>query len=242
MQCLAATLSAFLAFSAAADIVYQTNPPYSGPNGPPGFDVSDAQSVALRFTPARDYTLDTVRMWIMSNDHTQVSHAPVRVQLRSSTPDGRRPSDTIVEQMTFNVSALGWNPVLESVISRLHPLLLANTHYWIVLECDVHENNPSWNWSEGSIGIIALSGLTHVFNEGGEGVVTATTIEGSPACAANCDGSFGAPLLTSNDFQCFLDAFVAGAEYANCDGSTGSPRLTANDFLCFLNQFVTGCP
>lgn len=29
--------------------------------------------------------------------------------------------------------------------------------------------------------------------------------------------------------------------YANCDGSTGSPLLTANDFQCFINRFAGGC-
>jgi glucose/arabinose dehydrogenase len=62
-----------------------------------------------------------------------------------------------------------------------------------------------------------------------------------PRCAANCDGSTGTPLLTSNDFQCFLNRFAANDCYANCDGSTGTPILTANDFQCFLNRFAAGC-
>jgi T5SS/PEP-CTERM-associated repeat protein len=60
-------------------------------------------------------------------------------------------------------------------------------------------------------------------------------------CYTNCDGSSTAPILTANDFVCFLNAYTAGAAYANCDGSTGSPMLTANDFQCFLNTYVTGC-
>ena len=62
-----------------------------------------------------------------------------------------------------------------------------------------------------------------------------------PVCYANCDGSSGTPVLTSNDFQCFLDQFAAGSSYANCDGSTGSPTLTSNDFQCFLNSYAAGC-
>ncbi|MBX3378171.1 MAG: PQQ-like beta-propeller repeat protein [Phycisphaeraceae bacterium] len=61
-------------------------------------------------------------------------------------------------------------------------------------------------------------------------------------CYANCDQSNGAPPLTANDFQCFLNTFAAGGPYANCDGSTGTPILTANDFQCFLNKFAGGCP
>jgi hypothetical protein len=60
-------------------------------------------------------------------------------------------------------------------------------------------------------------------------------------CYANCDGSSGNPLLTANDFQCFLNKYAANDTYANCDGSTGNPLLTANDFQCFLNKYAAGC-
>ncbi|MBX3375486.1 MAG: CotH kinase family protein [Phycisphaeraceae bacterium] len=66
----------------------------------------------------------------------------------------------------------------------------------------------------------------------------------SPSCVtcyANCDGSSGSPILTANDFQCFLNKFAAGDAYANCDQSTGTPALTANDFQCFLNAYAAGC-
>ncbi len=61
-------------------------------------------------------------------------------------------------------------------------------------------------------------------------------------CYANCDGSAGTPVITANDFQCFIDRFAAGDSYANCDGSTGTPRLTSNDFQCFINKVAGGCP
>ncbi len=70
--------------------------------------------------------------------------------------------------------------------------------------------------------------------------VSVDTFAGSP-CYANCDGSAVSPLLTANDFQCFLNKFASGDVYANCDGSTGTPSLTANDFQCFLNTFAVGC-
>ncbi len=60
-------------------------------------------------------------------------------------------------------------------------------------------------------------------------------------CYANCDASSTPPVLTANDFQCFLNAFASGQSYANCDGSTTVPILTANDFQCFLNSFASGC-
>jgi hypothetical protein len=62
-----------------------------------------------------------------------------------------------------------------------------------------------------------------------------------PECYANCDQSTVAPVLTANDFSCYLNSYVAGSSFANCDMSTGTPVLTANDFQCFLNHFATGC-
>jgi hypothetical protein len=63
----------------------------------------------------------------------------------------------------------------------------------------------------------------------------------TPVCYANCDGSVGTPLLTPNDFACFLNAYAQGAPFANCDGSAGLPALTPNDFACFLNAYAAGC-
>jgi hypothetical protein len=73
------------------------------------------------------------------------------------------------------------------------------------------------------------------------GFLAAATGGGTPQCYANCDGSITLPVLTANDFQCFLNRYASGASYANCDGSTGNPTLTANDFQCFLNAYATGC-
>ncbi len=72
------------------------------------------------------------------------------------------------------------------------------------------------------------------------GSLTYTT-GGGGGCYANCDQSTAAPVLTANDFQCFLNQFAAGDSGANCDGSTSSPTLTANDFQCFLNTYAAGC-
>ncbi len=65
-----------------------------------------------------------------------------------------------------------------------------------------------------------------------------TAVTPPPACYANCDLSTGTPLLTGNDFACFIAAFAAGLSYANCDNSTTAPILTGNDFQCFMNKFA----
>jgi hypothetical protein len=61
-------------------------------------------------------------------------------------------------------------------------------------------------------------------------------------CYANCDASTVSPVLTANDFTCFLLRYAAGNTRANCDGATVAPVLTANDFQCFLNAYAAGCP
>ncbi len=98
---------------------------------------------------------------------------------------------------------------------------------------------------------LALSGLTLGSHAPGVSFrCTVTNLCGSVAsapatllvCYANCDCSTASPMLTANDFQCFLNAFASGSLMANCDGSTGTPALTANDFQCFINSFAAGCP
>jgi hypothetical protein len=61
-------------------------------------------------------------------------------------------------------------------------------------------------------------------------------------CYPNCDASTTPPVLNVLDFNCFLNAFSAGASYANCDHSTTPPVLNVLDFNCFLNAFSAGCP
>jgi hypothetical protein len=69
--------------------------------------------------------------------------------------------------------------------------------------------------------------------------ITAFRVEvAGGGCYANCDGSSGTPLLTANDFSCYLNSYVNGESYADCDGVGG---LTANDFQCFINRYVEGC-
>ena len=97
---------------------------------------------------------------------------------------------------------------------------------------------------------IEIDGTLSALTFGGHDAVIDSFLSGSlvydeataPTCYANCDGSTTTPVLTANDFQCFLNAFAAGSSYANCDGSTTTPVLTANDFQCFLNAFAAGCP
>jgi hypothetical protein len=60
-------------------------------------------------------------------------------------------------------------------------------------------------------------------------------------CIPNCDRSTVPPCLNVNDFQCFINQFALGANYANCDNSTVMPILNVNDFTCFLGVYGAGC-
>ncbi len=111
----------------------------------------------------------------------------------------------------------------------------------------------SWNTYDGgggnlAGGLYALSGTVGQWDAGkmsGNGFELGggywNMPDEAPTCYANCDGSTGTPMLTANDFQCFINAYASSSSYANCDGSTGTPALTANDFQCFINSFAGGC-
>jgi hypothetical protein len=80
--------------------------------------------------------------------------------------------------------------------------------------------------------------LAVIFPGGSVDTYALDNISFGPACYVNCDCSTSSPVLTANDFSCFLNRFVEGDQYANCDGVGG---LTANDFSCFLSSYATGC-
>ncbi|MCA9277931.1 MAG: hypothetical protein H6815_03995 [Phycisphaeraceae bacterium] len=227
------------AASATADVIYETPDPFGGPFGLVGFDVFAQQSVAVRFTSTGDYYFTRASMWIMSNDFGGVSNAQVRVTLRTDDNNGTVsiPSDVILDEMFFNVSAIGWDPVLESVDSVSHPALVANANYWLVLECDATNSNPVWNWAGIGSGFTSnTSGNQTVWQPGGTGAVAATIIEGVQICYPDCDGSGS---LSIFDYICFGNAYASQNPYADCDGS-GSFNIF--DYICFGNQYGSGCP
>lgn len=62
---------------------------------------------------------------------------------------------------------------------------------------------------------------------------------GYKTCPANCDGSTNSPVLTNNDFQCFLNAFARRDSYC---AFAGYGQLSAEDFQAYLNHYAVGCP
>lgn len=127
------------------------------------------------------------------------------------------------------------------------PLVLQPaTTYWVYVE-SVGSPTGSFMW-EGTTPATAPSGAAayvgYLFNGSPSATLNRVEVLGTPvggACYANCDASTGQPVLTANDFACFLAKYASGHTYANCDGSTGQPVLTANDFACFLSKYAAGC-
>lgn len=176
--------------SAAADVIYQTNTPFGSPFGFIGFDVSTDQSVAVRFTPAADFTLDSLGAWFMNNDFDG-SFPPVTLSLRAD--DGRDiPGESIIETWTFNITAVGWDPQLEEVESKLHPVLEAGVSYWIVAQSTATPGlNPVWNWAANDSGFVSIcNGNPCSWQVGGTGAVSACVVEGTPLpdCVADIAG------------------------------------------------------
>ena len=167
-----------------ADIIYETEGPFGGPFGLWGFDVFIDQSVGVRFTPDRGYTLDQISLWFMNNDGSGQHHALVTITLRNDdNSDGVSiPGDTIYETWQFNVSAVGWDPQLEVMDSQDHPTLEAGVNYWIVAESDSPPFiDGVWNIAAHGTGFMANTDLNGEWYPGGMSAVTCTIVEGTPA-------------------------------------------------------------
>jgi len=98
--------------------------------------------------------------------------------------------------------------------------------WWSVAQMRTHVMNTA--------GDFVINGQPDPLMIRGFGIINAAAALAAD-CYPDCDGVGG---RTGNDFQCFLNAFVAGSLYADCDQVGG---LTGNDFQCFLNAFVAGC-
>lgn len=187
---LALTLSAGVA---TADTIFDTGEPQGGFLGYYGFDLSPDQSVAIAFTPDQDYRLDSVGLWMMSNDFDASGRA-FTVSVRTDANGGMTiPGTEVIEGWNMTTSAQGWSPVLDSVNSALNPILEAGTTYWIVAESDEPVFfNPVWVASSQSEPV--WHSIRNVFNPGGEwisgygqgvpGLVITGTVVPAPGAAA----------------------------------------------------------
>ena len=135
--------------------------------------------------------------------------------------------DAIVTSVDLQLSTDGGATFPTTIVTGQAPI---GSYNWTI---------PNVNTAQARVRVIAKDAVN---NTGSDDSDSNFTIGTPPApCYANCDGSTVTPILTANDFQCFLNKYAASAPTANCDNSTGVPSLTANDFQCFLNAFAAGC-
>ena len=132
--------------------IYVTRPP-GGMQGYFGADVSNDQSVAVRFVPSMDYYLKKVGLWFMNNGQPNVPVINISLRSDKTHDDKSIPGEEIFETWKFTVSALGWSPVLEELDSIKSVYLGKNVPYWVVAESeyDGHESGV-WVMSGGSTG------------------------------------------------------------------------------------------
>lgn len=147
----AGLVSGFAADAASADILFDTGEPQGGFIGYYGFDLLPTQSVAIAFTVAQDSYLDSVGLWMMSNDFDNAGQA-FTVSVRTDAAGGMTiPGDTAIESWDTATNAVGWSPVLDEVTSLINPVLQAGVTYWIVAESDGPAGlNPVWVASQQS--------------------------------------------------------------------------------------------
>jgi hypothetical protein len=59
------------------------------------------------------------------------------------------------------------------------------------------------------------------------------------SCPANCDGSSASPMLTANDFMCFMNGVPNRDPRCNFDGQNG--LAFGEEFQAFLDSYAGGC-
>lgn len=238
----ALTLILAAAGMARGDTVYQTTDP-GGFLGYWGPDVFISQSVGVRFTPSGDYTFDSAGLWFMNNDFDGGTHALVRVTLRpdnASTPGVSIPSNVIIEEMFLTVTTVGWNPVLETVVSTLRPRLCSGRNYWIVAESNVPAGvNGVWVMAGESTGFAANTdqGQTN-WQPGGMGAVPATRVFGTPIVPGDVDGN---GVADGRDVSRFVQA-VLGTPQSPADVARADMNcdrvVNQLDVAAFLNALL----
>jgi MYXO-CTERM domain-containing protein len=178
--------------AAHADTIFDTGTPEPGFLGYYGFDVFVDQSVAIAFTPGQDYTLDSIGVWMMSNDSSP--GAPYTLSIRTDAGAGMTiPGDTVIESWDVQTGAVGWNPILETVNSVLNPVLTAGTTYWIVAESDSPafvdavwvasaQDEPVWHSIQNALNPDGawISGYT----QGAPGMIVSGTVVPTPGVLA----------------------------------------------------------
>lgn len=151
-----------------------------------------------------------------------------------STGGDSIPSDEILETWTFNVSAVGWDPQLEAMDSKLHPLLRGEVNYWVVAESSAPGGlDGVWNWAAFDTGITSICNGSPCEWSTGSGAVAATIVEGTPAPAADftSDG-----VVNTLDLGILLSGWSIPPTAPACGGAADCPQdLNGDGFINSLD-------
>jgi hypothetical protein len=213
-----------LGSAATADVVYETEDPFGGLFGIIGLDVSSEQSVAVRFTPKADHSLDRIRVWLWNND-TNGGEPEITITLRPDAAAGApagswtpsRPTDEILETWTFSLPYTGFAaPRLFDVYSK-GSALRADVDYWICAESNAPGGkDPVWAMAQPGLGFGTTGDpATGEWWPGAEQMAGAMIVEGTgaesePAIAgARSRGSSEAPADMAIDLPRLLSAQAA---------------------------------
>ncbi|MBX3376215.1 MAG: hypothetical protein KF678_04345 [Phycisphaeraceae bacterium] len=220
------------------------NPQFAGFNSVPG-----GQEEADNFSSASNLSITGGTFW---GSYAASPTAPlnqdlvVRIFSNNAGLPGTLLATRTIADVALNDTGLfmlgGFNKPIYQYNVTFAPIALPPGSYWV----SVLGNEPGYTWAwartNGTPAAHAVrQGAGAWSTSAGDFAFVLCGTSTPVSCYANCDGSTGNPLLTANDFQCFLNKYAANDTYANCDGSTGNPLLTANDFQCFLNKFAAGC-
>jgi PEP-CTERM motif len=133
-----------------ADVIYSTFGPGETYRSDAADDIGNSQEIGVSFTPSSDVSLDFINFaaFFRNGLNNQLT-------VNLETDASGVPSDSVIE--SFNFTNLSTTATVYTATSLLHPLLLANTQYWVVLTAaDLENTVRAWNWNDqGIIGHVA---------------------------------------------------------------------------------------
>ncbi len=211
------------AASADQTVIYQTDDPFGSPFGVIGFDVGQSQSVAVRFTPSETMALDEIRPWFMNNAAPGVFPVVELAVVEDLEINGESfPGENELEVWEFSISAIGWNPEEESVISVKQPVLEAGQHYWVRARSSAAPGqNAVWNWAGSGVGTMSICccpASTCEWSAANRGAVSAMTVLGTPV---DDDGRPGD--LNGDGVVNVLDLLILLGAWGPCDEGRDCP-------------------
>jgi hypothetical protein len=204
-----------------AAVIFATPQP-GGPLGYTGFNICAEQSIGARFAAPAPALLESLSLWLMTNDTQGNLPQVVQVSLRTDEdpqgPADSAPSSQVLEAWTRTISATGRTPVLEVFPSHLRPQLHATSRYWVVVESTLPRNqDPVWAWSSWGTEFTAGNDGPGTPWESSWGIPVAMSVEAEPPCGT-ADFDSDGDAATDADIEAFF-ACLGGACCPSCWGA-----------------------